>query len=206
MTTADKTLLLVFARVARPGKVKTRLIPALGEEGARRVHHTLLDRTLEQAAAFPGPARLMLDEAADPALAQRAADLGLTVGLQHGDGLGERMAVALAQGLAEYARVLLVGSDCPVLDQTYLRLAEDQLRGNRVVLGASEDGGYVLIGGSDAALWRHDRLRDVRMGTDHALADTRSALSEVADVAVLPPLWDVDRPEDVRRARILGLL
>lgn len=206
MSVHDDTLLLVFARAGRPGKVKTRLIPSLGEAEALRVHESLLTRTLEQAAAFSGgPARLMLDEADEP-LARRAEALGLTVGLQNGDGLGERMATALAEGLSEHARVLLVGSDCPVLDQTYLRLAEDQLRATRVVLGASEDGGYVLIGGSDAALWRRERLSAVRMGTDHALADTRSALSDVADVAVLPPLWDVDRPEDVRRARLLGLL
>lgn len=203
--TTDSTLLLVFARAARIGRVKTRLIGELGEAGALHVHEVLLERTLQQAARFQGPACLLLDRP-DPALAARAAALGLAVGDQRGEGLGERMAIALAEGLAEHARVLLVGSDCPVLDQTYLALAEDQLREARVVLGASEDGGYVLIGGCEAAIWRRDRLRDVRMGTHHALADTRTALSDVAEVSVLPPLWDVDRPEDVQRARLLGVL
>ncbi|MEP1896776.1 MAG: TIGR04282 family arsenosugar biosynthesis glycosyltransferase [Alloalcanivorax venustensis] len=203
--TAPDTLLLVFARAPRRGRVKTRLIPELGEDTALDVHQRLLDRTLLQAAAFPGRARLMLDDH-DDRLAAHAREMGLEVGLQHGGGLGERMNAALRDGLQEAARVLLVGSDCPVLDQTYLSLAVDGLNQARVVLGASEDGGYVLIGGSDASVWHDGRFEGVRLGTDYAMADTLVALNDVAPVKVLPPLWDVDIPEDVTRARNLGVL
>ena len=92
------------------------------------------------------------------------------------------------------------------LDQTYLALAVDGLDNARVVLGASEDGGYVLIGGSDASVWHDGRFEGVRLGTDYAMADTLVALNDVAPVTVLPPLWDVDIPEDVTRARNLGVL
>ncbi|QVL41899.1 MAG: TIGR04282 family arsenosugar biosynthesis glycosyltransferase [Alcanivorax sp.] len=203
--TAPDTLLLVFARAPRRGRVKTRLIPELGEDTALDVHQRLLDRTLLQAATFPGRARLMLDDH-DDRLAAHAREMGLEVGLQHGGGLGERMNAALRDGLQEAARVLLVGSDCPVLDQTYLSLAVDGLNQARVVLGASEDGGYVLIGGSDASVWHDGRFEGVRLGTDYAMADTLVALNDVAPVKVLPPLWDVDIPEDVTRARNLGVL
>ena len=200
-----ETLLMVFARAPRLGQVKTRLIPALGEQGALAVHQRLLDRTLTEAAAFAGPARLMLDQP-DETLSRRAAALNLTVGYQQGEDLGERMARALATGLADHARVLLVGCDCPILDQAYLVLAEERLRHGRVVLGASEDGGFVLIGGTDATVWRADRFEGVRLGSGYALADTLVALNDENGVEVLPPLWDVDRPEDVRRARNLGVL
>ena len=203
--TAPDTLLLVFARAPRRGRVKTRLIPELGEDTALKVHQRLLDRTLREAAAFPGRARLMLDDH-DERLAAHAREMGLEVGLQHGGGLGERMNAALRDGLQEAARVLLVGSDCPVLDQTYLALAVDGVNKARVVLGASEDGGYVLIGGSDASVWHDGRFEGVRLGTDYAMADTLVALNDVAPVTVLPPLWDVDMPEDVTRARNLGVL
>ncbi|MED5600836.1 TIGR04282 family arsenosugar biosynthesis glycosyltransferase [Alloalcanivorax venustensis] len=202
---AIDTLLLVFARAPRRGRVKTRLVPELGEDTALDVHQRLLDRTLREAAAFPGRARLMLDDH-DDRLAAHAGEIGLEVGLQHGGGLGERMNAALRDGLQEAPRVLLVGSDCPVLDQTYLALAVDGLDNARVVLGASEDGGYVLIGGSDASVWHDGRFEGVRLGTDYAMADTLVALNDVAPVTVLPPLWDVDIPEDVTRARNLGVL
>lgn len=203
--TAPETLLLVFARAPRRGRVKTRLVPELGEDTALDVHQRLLDRTLLEAAAFPGRARLMLDDR-DDGLAARAREMGLEVGLQQGGGLGERMNVALRDGLQEAPRVLLVGSDCPVLDQTYLALALDGLDEARVVLGASEDGGYVLIGGSDASVWHEGRFEGVRLGTGYAMADTLVALNDAAPVTVLPPLWDVDIPEDVTRARNLGVL
>jgi rSAM/selenodomain-associated transferase 1 len=202
---AMDTLLLVFARAPRRGRVKTRLVPELGEDTALDVHQRLLDRTLREAAAFAGRARLMLDDH-DDRLAAHAREIGLEVGLQHGGGLGERMNAALRDGLQEAPRVLLVGSDCPVLDQTYLALAMDGLDNARVVLGASEDGGYVLIGGSDASVWHDGRFEGVRLGTDYAMADTLVALNDVAPVTVLPPLWDVDIPEDVTRARNLGVL
>ena len=176
---AMDTLLLVFARAPRRGRVKTRLVPELGEDTALDVHQRLLDRTLREAAAFPGRARLMLDDH-DDRLAAHAREIGLEVGLQHGGGLGERMNAALRDGLQEAARVLLVGSDCPVLDQTYLALAVDGLDNARVVLGASEDGGYVLIGGSDASVWHDRRFEGVRLGTDYAMADTLVALNDVA--------------------------
>lgn len=199
------TLLLVFARAPRLGKVKTRLIEELGAHGALHVHETLLMRTLEQAAAFPGPARLLLDQHDQP-LEKHARKLGLTVGLQRGEGPGERMSHALAESLGQWSRVLLVGSDCPILDQRYLRLASACLETGRVVLGASEDGGFVLIGGSDARVWRGSLFERVRLGTGYALADTLVALNQEPGVSVLPPLWDVDLPEDVRRARVLGVL
>ena len=202
---SSDTLLMVFARAPRLGQVKTRLVPALGEQGALAVHQRLLDRTLTEAAAFPGPARRMLDQP-DETLARRAAALNLSVGYQQGADLGERMARALADGLADYPRALLVGCDCPVLDQAYLALAEERLEHGRVVLGASEDGGFVLVGGRDAAVWRADRFARVRLGGGYALADTLVALNDESGVEVLPPLWDVDRPEDVRRARNLGVL
>lgn len=199
------TLLLVLARAPRRGRVKTRLIEALGADQALRIHQALLAKTLEQAAAFDGPAWLLLDQP-DSALAAHAARLGLHVGQQQGENLGERMSRALAQGLAHSPRVLLVGSDCPVLDQAYLALAQVRLGSARVVLGASEDGGFVLIGGRQAEDWSPGLFDPVRLGTGYALADTLVALRNVPAVAVLPPLWDVDLPEDVRRAQLLGLL
>lgn len=202
---AVDTLLLVFARAPRRGQVKTRLIPELGEDVALSVHRRLLERTLEEASAYPGWARLMLDQP-DDELADRAQALGLDVALQQGGGLGERMNQALRDGLDDAPAVLLVGSDCPVLDQAYLSLAAERLYDAKVVLGASEDGGYVLIGGSDPRVWRDGRFDGVRLGTDYAMADTLVALNDVTPVSVLPPLWDVDRPEDVARARILGVL
>ena len=43
--------ILVFAKAPLPGRVKTRLIPALGAEGAARLAARLLHHALEQTRA-----------------------------------------------------------------------------------------------------------------------------------------------------------
>ena len=47
--TDDRRRLVLFARYPVPGRVKTRLIPALGAEGAAALHRRLVLRTLRTA-------------------------------------------------------------------------------------------------------------------------------------------------------------
>lgn len=204
---SEQDLLIVFARALEEGKVKTRLIPAVGEAGALKVYRQLLDITLEAAGAFPGHVELWTDRA-DETLSARASRAGWASRLQqsHGD-LGDRMGHALAHGLQRYRRVLLVGSDCLLLDHGYFQQALNALEASDVVFGASEDGGYVLIGSSQQRLWKPNPFQAVRWGTGHALADSQAALALHTDrLATLPALWDVDEPADLARAVTLGLI
>lgn len=202
----DQDLLIVFARALQPGKVKTRLMPAVGADGALKVYRQLLDSTFAAARGFPGDVELWLD-CPDVTLAARAQRLGWCWRLQQGADLGERMSMAILQGLSHYRRVLLVGSDCLRLDRRYFQQALDALVTDDVVFGASEDGGYVLLGSATAALWKRNPFSAVRWGSAHALADSQEALVSFARrVSVLPPLWDVDEPEDLARAVAEGLI
>ena len=205
-TENTQDLLIVFARALVAGKVKTRLIPAVGQAGALKVYRQLLDNTLAAAREFPGQVELWTDQP-DEALLARAEAEGWSYASQQGEDLGERMAFALARGLQCYRRVLLVGSDCPVLGREYFNLALEVLDEADAVLGASEDGGYVLLGSSLGSLWARNPFTAVRWGTEHALNESLSSLSgSGARVQTLPPLWDVDEPEDLARAIRQGLV
>jgi len=197
-------LLIVFARALHPGQVKTRLIPGFGADGALQIYQQLLWQTFAAAEAFPGDVQLWLDKP-DAQLQQEAAARGWSCFLQEGEDLGERMAGALSRGLSLTSRALLIGSDCLLLDQSYFEQALNVLDHTPVVFGASEDGGYVLLGSSQASLWSAGRFSGVRFGGPHALQDSRSCFTP-EQTRVLPPLWDVDEPEDVARARSSGLL
>ena len=204
MTIASEDTLLVFARALRPGRVKTRLIGDFGETGALDIYRQLLMGTLALARTFPGQVELWLD-APDPSLETLAREQGWVCCLQQGDNLGDRMTFAMARALAHAQRVLLVGSDCPVLTPAYLEQALDALQRRPVVFGASEDGGYVLLGSSQAALWNAERFAGVRWSTAQTLQDSLACFS-AQHTQVLPPLWDVDTAQDVARARATGLL
>lgn len=200
----DKPLLIIFARALHAGQVKTRLIPAFGADGALQIYRQLLWQTFAAAEAFPGDVQLWLDKP-DVQLQQEATARGWSSFLQEGEGLGERMAGALSEGLGHAPRVLLIGSDCLLLDRPYFEQALDALGHTPVVFGASEDGGYVLLGSSRAAFWSSGRFRGVRFGGPHALQDSRACFAP-EQTGVLAPLWDVDEPGDVARARSSGLL
>lgn len=199
-------LILVFARPAVAGRVKTRLVPALGDGGALAVYEQLLEHTLTVVADSGHDAWLCPSEL-DTGLSSLAADYRMGVHVQRGEDLGERMERALkAAHDAGYQRAVLVGSDCPVMDAGYLTEALKALEHADVVLGPAEDGGYVLLGSARATPWTQRPLAGVRFGGAEALADTVAALQAWGQLAQLPLLWDVDEPPDWYRARREGLL
>jgi len=179
---------IVFAREPRAGRVKTRLIPLLGEQGAARLHARLVARALATArAAGIGEVELLW------ARRQRGADLG------------ERMQHALARGLRRAPRAILIGADCPVLRARDLRRAARWLAGGAdAVFAPAEDGGYALIGLRRVS----PRLfAGVAWGGAQVMAQTRERLAALGwRWRELPTVWDVDRPEDYLRLQRAGLL
>ena len=192
-------LLIQFAKAPIAGRVKTRLMPSYSAEQACAVHTELLLHTYHTLlSAELGPVELWVaGEAASPVF-DRCLKAGVSDLRDQGRGtLGDRMALAVNDGLARADKVVLVGSDCPYIDADYLQLALDALDSATVVFGAAEDGGYVLVGARqlvDAV------FEDVSWGTDRVLAQSLQRAESAGLTAItLPALSDIDRPEDLAR-------
>lgn len=187
--------ILLFARAPRQGQVKTRLIPALGEAGALAVHVRLLKRQLAVLADEPlCPAQLWLDQASNDPLFDGFAG---KVCLQSGQDLGERMSQAASVVLLEAASVIIIGSDCPGLDRSYLEqaLLALSLPERDVVIGPALDGGYVLIGLKKAEA---QVFHDIDWGTEQVLQQTLDRLQQLdLSCQLLSPLCDVDTKDDL---------
>jgi rSAM/selenodomain-associated transferase 1 len=200
---AGRAVVMQFAKWPEAGRVKTRLMPELGKQGALEAHITLSLAVLEQLSTSDCEVRFFWDReltdipAAAAPVTARIESLGLKQGVQRGDVLGERMEAALAEGLAEFPKALIVGSDCPSVDADYVNQALQALDTADVVLGPSDDGGYVLIG---ARKLLPGMLAGVSWGTDRALSETLARLAEVGlSCTQLSPRWDVDEPGDWQR-------
>jgi uncharacterized protein len=194
----------MLARAPVAGRVKTRLIPALGAQGACDLQQLLLERALQLPAHGFSERFLWLDDLPGADLQQLAQSLGWTLVEQPAGDLGERMRRIAALGLAESDAVILIGNDCPALDGGYLQAACDALQEQSVVIGPAEDGGYVLLGLRciDAALFS-----DMPWGTERVFDMTLQRLQQLDwRPALLPALWDVDRPEDLSRLAALNIL
>lgn len=199
--------IIVFAKAPRPGLAKTRLIPALGADGAATLAARMLAHTLDQALAS-GVGAVELCTA--PAPGDAAWDgIELPEGIARtaqGEGdLGARMARA-AQRAGEADEscegVLLIGTDCPALDAACLRRAAHALRESDAVIAPTADGGYALLGlrRFDASLfadiaWSTPTVAATTLARLDALGWSCSRLSlvhdidEPADLVHLPPGW-----------------
>ena len=193
------TRIVVFAKAPKPGRVKTRLIPALGAEGAAALAAHMLGRTLDVAIeAELGDVELCASPApGDPAWQGIALPAALRWSAQGEGDLGARMAGAARRVLAVSDRVLLIGTDCPALDAACLRAAAEALDEAEAVIAPSFDGGYVLLG-----LRRFDPtlFADIAWSTPSVAAVTRARLRALGwSHHVLPALHDIDLPEDLVR-------
>lgn len=191
---------VVFAKAPEPGKVKTRLIPALGKAGAAALHRRLVMHSLRAAQdAELGPVELWCAPDTHHAFfAECERDFGVSLHSQCEGDLGARMRRALETVLGRAVRAILVGSDIPALSAQYLRDAERALsHAHDAVIGPVEDGGYVLIG---LARCDPELFRDIPWGEPEVLAETRRRIAALRWRCLeLPTLWDVDRPEDLER-------
>lgn len=201
MSAANKTgtHVLVFARAPVPGKVKTRLAAAVGNDRAAEIHTDLLQRAVATAVASGvGPVTLCCTPDTNHPVFEQAASLhGVALANQEGTGLGQRMCGALTKALTGAAAAMVIGSDCPFADAAYLREAAAALSDPdvRVVIGPAADGGYVLLGATrlDPSLFE-----DIPWGSQRVLAVTRGRLEELGwRWRELAPLNDIDRPEDL---------
>ncbi len=191
------TRILVFAKAPVSGRVKTRLIPALGAAGAARLARRLLDHTLAQAlAAGCGTVELCASpDFSAPDWADVPLPPGVAISAQGDGDLGARLARAARRHLARGRQVLLIGTDCPALSAVRLRAAAAALADHDAALYPALDGGYTLLG------LRADHpslFTAIPWSTAQVAALTRARMQALGwRVWVGEALPDIDTPADL---------
>ncbi len=191
--------LIIFTRFPEPHKTKTRLIPALGPEGAAEIQRRMTRHTLDSARELVKSFPLSLEVRFEGGTAENMAACFGNDGsyrLQGSGDLGCRMERAFAEAFAQGAqRAVIIGTDCPDLTPGLIRDAFQHLETCDLVLGPAVDGGYYLIGLRQP---RPSLFGNIRWGSKEVLERTVCLASELTlDVVLLKTLSDVDRPEDL---------
>lgn len=198
--------LLIFARSPAAGRVKTRLIPRLGPDGAAALHTAFLTDILRQCQR--ADRRVVVHRTGDsahPIWFELASQLDFEIREQPVGDLGVRLRFAVEEAFdaaPDGEGVVVIGCDSPTLPQTFIDSAFAALAepdSASVVLGPACDGGYYLIG-------LHPRLRgdlppvfeDKPWGAGDVLTKTLCTLEASRVRYRLLPFWyDVDRPHDL---------
>ncbi len=192
------TRLVVFAKAPLAGVAKTRLIPALGPQGAADLARQMLSHTLNQALAAGAQAveLCMSPASSDPAWQGVSLPQAVERSDQGEGDLGARMSRAMERALAQQqGPVLLMGTDCPALSASHILEASRQLEHHDAVLVPVADGGYVLIG--LRARWP-GLFTGMAWSTPAVAFETlRRMASEGLRVWQGPVLHDIDEPADL---------
>ena len=203
-TSKTKCALGLMAKAPLAGEVKTRLVPPLTPAEAAALNVCFLRDMAGNVAEVTAAGRadglvvytpLGAEAAFDGILPERFKLLA-----QRGESLGDRLCNATDDLLKDgHGSVCLINSDSPTLPRSVLDRAIESLArgGDRVVLGAADDGGYYLIGLKLA----HRNLFDrIAWSTADVLAHTVERAAEIGlEVEMLPRWYDVDDAETLSR-------
>lgn len=191
-------VLLVFAKVPRPGRVKTRLTPVLTPAEAAQLYEAFLRDALQLYARLHVDVRLYL--------APPFPDVGLdgvpdevTVREQRGEGLGPRMKNAFQEVFdADYERATIVGTDHPTLPPSFVRQSFNVIEADSsLCVGPSEDGGFYLLGMS---AFYPQLFEGMTYSHGKVFTNTLTRIGRTdARLTVLPRWYDVDTPDTLER-------
>jgi len=197
--------LIVFARRPKPGAVKTRLTALLTSEEAAQLYEAFLRDALNQYQALDVDVRLYFS----PPVESIPEDLipgGVSLHEQQGPGLGARMKIAFVESFAEgYEKLVIIGTDHPTLPTAFIEQAFEALEQAfealeqpfSICIGPSDDGGYYLLGMND---FYPEVFHDMRYSHADVFDQTLERASRTgAHLTVLPPWYDVDTPDTLRR-------
>ena len=193
-----------MAKAPLAGEVKTRLVPPLAPEEAAALNVCFLRDMAANLNTVAVAHRATGLVVYTPVGAKSAFDGVLPEGFkllaQRGPSLGDRLCNATDDLLTEgYTSVCLINSDSPTLPSALLDRAIKSLSidGDRVVLGAADDGGYYLIGLKQV----HRNLFDrIAWSTADVLAHTIERAAEIGlPVELLPNWYDVDDAASLNR-------
>lgn len=199
-----KQRLIIFTRYPEAGTTKTRMIPALGAEGAAELQRLMTEHIISKTVSlcnlhplpvevrYEGGSHKLMTDWLGPEFSychQGSGDIGMR--------MGRTLEGAFGQG---YETVVIIGSDTPDISTMILQNAFEALKKIDLVLGPAADGGYYLIGVHRETFshWNAQLFSDISWGTASVLPQTlRIAKKLGMNYKLLATLRDVDRPEDL---------
>ena len=182
---------VILTKSPQPGRVKTRLIPALGAEGAARFHRALVDITLDKVRRSGLPAMVSLAGSPDEPFAASIRAQGFAIEPQVSGDLGAR----LRHAMRGPGRRIAIGTDCPLFSPQTLQDAAE--RSDTLVIGPASDGGYWML----ATDTPQDHLfTDIPWSTAQTCSVTlQRAAEQGLRVELAPEQDDIDTPADLQR-------
>ncbi len=200
------SLLQIFVKHPHPGQTKTRLAAGIGHRKALLAYERLLHKTRAVATELSPVLSVNIwygNAIPEEDLWQEAS---FSRQSQWGDDIGTRMYHALQKGFEQgAAKVVLIGSDLPDIHAGLILKALSALDRVPAVIGPAQDGGYYLIGLSQAP--SKPLFDGILWSSDQVLVQTRARLQSLGWAwEELEALCDLDTVSDLEGTFLADLL
>lgn len=191
-----KNALIIFTRVPVPGATKTRLEKKLTEEECAEIHRAMLLDLRPLCHAKEWDTFVYFTPEGGKEVMKELLPGACSYEPQPEVEFGARMSGCIGQVLKRgYDACALVGTDIPELDGAIIRQAFDALMKKDMVIGATVDEGYYLVGMKSL----HKEVFENQVyGTGSVFDDTVEKIKKCGcTYETLPVLRDIDEPEDI---------
>ncbi len=183
--------LIVFLRNPLPGQVKSRIAATVGPEQALTIYTELVRLTLNLVADLPVAVYLYFEGGIPDDIEKITS---LSAHHQSRGDLGQKMISAFREVLMHHSKVMIIGSDCPLISRQLILAAFHHLDQTDCVIGPAFDGGYYLL--ACKALWP-PLFSDINWGSSSVLMQTKRMIQKLnLSWYELPVLADIDTAED----------
>ena len=189
----SENALIIFVKNLVIGQVKTRLAKTLGNDAAMKIYKQLLviiHQNIQEVNAdkIVFYSTFIKNDIWENNLFEKK--------IQNGNDLGERMKNAFKKSFSEgYKKILIIGTDCPDVDENILEIAYEKLDQFEVVIGPALDGGYYLLGMKKECSFL---FQNVEWSTDQVLNQTINLCkNNNLTYFLLPELQDIDEEKDL---------
>lgn len=194
-----KKALIVFAKTPLKGRIKTRLQPHLTPEKILNLYKSFITETMSRCLRLKD-AEIFLGSYPtkdNDFMKELTKKHNIKSFNQRGKNLGERFVNAFKDRFKQgYGKVVIIGSDSPLIPVENIKKAFLKLTKNEFVLGPCCDGGYYLVGASKVI---PEVFHNIPWDTDRVLNRTLGKLNSLNIRFYLLPFWyDIDTIEDLR--------
>ena len=202
----QKKVVILFTRIPKEGKTKTRLTPFLSDEESVNLHYCFMGDEIEEICKVADKVEICYFEdlkTNDEEIEDFRSFLNETIDIdfltyeQHGDDIFEKMKNAFRESFQRNpdSKILLVGCDLPTLTSNLLVDAFNKIKEGCVYISPSFDGGYYSIGLSDFIKSPFDISSSNSIEVfDKTMA---SILDDEKIVQVGPKIQDIDDKNDL---------
>ncbi len=190
---------IILAKAPVAGHVKTRLMPEYSAKEAAELHRLMVEAVLGKVCGLFDDIWLAVDDMRHPFFTHLAQTFPVHLCEQGKGSLGDRLIYLCKLSFQDkVVPVMFLGTDSPHVQLERYHEVARAIHKHDVVIGPVEDGGYDLIAMRKPVC---DVFEHIHWDSSSVFEDTLQHIHRLQlSVAVLSVSFDLDRPEDIKRA------